>query len=413
MDFGLSFRTFFHVGAILLLALTSRFVVSGMSTETRQVPEDAGAAAGVAESAAAPRCGITKVFSSGYNEQIWQFNFNPCNGQITLAKKMQANPSLSFMEFGKDGSLYAIHEVQWFEGKKDGGLSRWTLLPASHWNGIQRVQTKHTLGWGPAHVKVDAQNRFIYVANYGGGSFTAFKLNGDGSIGSVMFNDVYGAGSGADPEGRQATSHAHGTTVYGRHVYVVDLGSDKIFHYEVRSPGDVIVKGSPAFTAMPPASGPRHMAIQHNLGMAYIIFELKNLIQSYKIDQGTGALSHVADFTILPDDLYNKPGVKNYGAEIAVHPNGRFLYCSNRGHGAIAVFAINTSNGGLSRIQIQDLAGTWPRHFLIHPEGRYILVAEQFKNQIEVVHVDPASGRLTPGVTIGTEAAPTVLAFAP
>lgn len=369
-----------------------------LDTETRQVPQ-----------AASP--GVTKVYSSGYNEQIWQFNFDASTGQISLGKKMQANPNLSFMEFGSDGSLYAIHEVQWFEGNKDGGLSRWKMLPATHWNGIQRVEAKRTLGWGPAHVLVDEANKFIYVANYGGGSFSAFRLNDDFSIGSVMLNDVYGKGSGADPEGRQAASHAHGTSVFGRHVYVVDLGSDKIFHYEVRQPGDVIVKGTPTFTATPPASGPRHMAIHQQKGIAYVIYELKNLVQAYRIE-ATGALRHLGDFALLPNEIYNNPNVKNYGAEIAVHPNGRFLFCSNRGHGAIAVFAIADS-GNLTRVQLFDLEGTWPRHFLIHPEGRHLLVAEQFKNQIEVVNLDPSNGLLTKGTTIGTEAAPTVLAFAP
>jgi len=411
MDFDLRRSAF--LTSLLLSVLLCGSTVAGMSTETRQEPTETREIAADADAAAAaPPSGMTKVYSSGYNEQIWQFNFDPVTGRITLGKKMQANPNLSFMEFGSDGSLFAIHEVQWFEGKKDGGLSRWKMLPASHWNGIKRVETKTTLGWGPAHVKVDEENKFIYVANYGGGSFTAFKLNADFSIGSVMLNDVYGRGSGADPEGRQAASHAHGSSVFGRHVYVVDLGSDKIFHYEVRSPGEVIVKGTPAFTATPPASGPRHMAIHKQKGLAFVIFELKNLLQTYRINAATGALTHLGDTALLPNDVYNEPGVKNYGAEIAVHPNGRFLYCSNRGHGAVVVFAI-AENGGLTRTQLYSLEGTWPRHFLIHPGGRHLLVAEQFKNRIQVLTVDPSNGHLTKGATIGTENAPTVLAFAP
>jgi len=406
MDFALLRQNGVKVATLLVSLLLCCSFISGMSVETRQVPE-----AACDEAASAPS-GITKIYSSGYSEQIWQFNFNPANGQISVGKKMQANPNLSFMEFGSDGSLFAIHEVQWFEGNKDGGLSRWKLLPATHWNGIQKVEAKRTLGWGPAHVAVDEENKFIYVANYGGGSFTAFKLNADFSIGSVMLNDVYGRGSGADPEGRQAASHAHGTSVFGRHVYVVDLGSDKIFHYEVRRPGEVIIRGTPTFTATPPASGPRHMAIHKQKGIAYVIYELKNLIQSYKIDSATGDLTHLGDFTLLPDEIYNQPGVKNYGAEIAVHPNGRFLYCSNRGHGAIVAFAIGV-DGGLTRIQLYALEGTWPRHFLIHPEGRHILVAEQFKNRIQVLGLDPSNGHLTKGATVGTQNAPTVLAIAP
>jgi len=412
MDFALNRRDgAFRITFVVLMCLCCSLTL-GMSVETRQVPEDAAAEAAAPAAAAATPNGITKVYSSGYNDQIWQFNFDAATGQITLGKKMQANPNLSFMEFGSDGSLYAIHEVQWFEGHKDGGLSRWKLLPATHWNGIQRIEAKRTFGWGPAHVAVDEENKFIYVANYGGGSFTAFKLNADSSIGSVMLNDVYGQGSGADPEGRQAASHAHGTSVFGRHVYVVDLGSDKIFHYEVRHPGEVIIKGTPLFTATPPASGPRHMAIHKQKGIAYVIYELKNLVQSYRINPATGALTHLADFTLLPDEMYNGGGVKDYGAEIAVHPNGRFLYCSNRGHGAIVAFAIGV-DGGLTRIQLYALEGTWPRHFLIHPEGRHILVAEQFKNRIQVLGIDPSNGHLTRGATVGTENAPTVLAFAP
>ena len=79
-----------------------------------------------------------------------------------------------------------------------------------------------------------------------------------------------------------------------------------------------------------------------------------------------------------------------------IHPSGRFLYGSNRGHDSIAIFAIDEQTGRLTTVARRSVGGENPRHFVIDPKGRYLLAANQDSDSIMVFAIDPETGDLVP-----------------
>ena len=162
------------------------------------------------------------------------------------------------------------------------------------------MQTVLSLGASPCHLECDFDRGLLYIANYDGGSFAVYKL--DMNSGAILgpepiYREDYGKGSNAEPE-RQAEAHAHGVTLWGSYVYVVDLGADKIWHYKVED--HAVKKASPEFTEVPRGYGPRHMAV--NGRYAYVVFELTSQVGIYEIDSANGGLKFLNSVRMMPQD---------------------------------------------------------------------------------------------------------------
>lgn len=246
------------------------------------------------------------------------------------------------------------------------------------------------------------------MTNYESGHFAIAKLQQDGMLGSGMFIESYDYGSNAIPD-RQAEPHPHGVCFRANFVYVVDLGGDRIYHYK-HGEGQDFSAGIREFTKAPRGSGPRHMVFHPMYDLAFLITELSNEIIAYKFDNINGVLSKTSTHEFLTDSL-KEGDVKNYGAEIMVHPNGRFLYVSSRGNGALISFRILDEQGGLERIEVVRLDGTWPRHFNIHSSGKVLLCADQFKEELYVFSIDDQSGKLTKVRTVECKNKPSCIIF--
>ena len=220
--------------------------------------------------------------------------------------------------------------------------------------------------------------------------FSVTKIDGDGYLGEDLYVKRYDVtGSRVDAE-RQKSSHPHGAYFKGRFVYVVDLGCDKIWHYE-HGESATFGPASPPFTITPPGSGPRHMAFHPVYNLAFLLTELSKELIVYSFNEKNGVLSFLSSHSYLSE----KHDGKNYGGEIIAHPNGKFLYLSNRGNGYLISYKILGEDGKLEKIEAVSLLGTWPRHFNIHPSGKFLLCADQFRNLIEVFSINEASGKLT------------------
>jgi 6-phosphogluconolactonase len=148
------------------------------------------------------------------------------------------------------------------------------------------------------------------------------------------------------------------------------------------------------------------MAIHADLMLAYVIFELESFIGVYSIDPETGALSEKFMVGIMAE-----PSEADYASEIEISPNQKQLYASNRGNGAILVYDILSDAGDLSQIQVQYVGGPMPRHFKVHPDGKFLLVALQESNKLELYQIDQDSGVLGPSQTIASDNNPTIVAY--
>lgn len=245
-------------------------------------------------------------------------------------------------------------------------------------------------GKGPCHLAIDASGRTLAVANYGDGSLATIRLDADGKPGGIV-SLVKSEGTGPNKK-RQDAPHAHG--VYfdyaNRFLFVPDLGIDKVLIQKFDPATSAFSESATDDMISPPGSGPRHMVFSPNEKHAYVINELTNTVSVAEFDAESGSLRPIQEITTLPNG-FSEP---NTTAEIEVHPNGDFVYGSNRGHDSIVVYKRDPKTGKLSFLQHAPCGGKTPRHFKIDPSGKWLICAHQNSDTISVLSLDPATGLL-------------------
>lgn len=242
-------------------------------------------------------------------------------------------------------------------------------------------------GQGPCHLAVNPEATAIAVANYGSGHTTSFLLDAKGYPSAVV-SSLRMAGKSVHPQ-RQTSAHAHGVYFADGHCFVPDLGVDQILTMEHDAKTAALRMAQPASIATAPGAGPRHLAFHLSKPWVYCVNELTNTVTHYERDKNV--LTAKETITTLPAEFH---GV-NTTAEIEVHPNGRFLYASNRGHNSIASFVIDSTSGALTATGQTLTNVKIPRHFVIAPGGAFMIVAGQDSDNLHVLAIDPQSGKLT------------------
>ena len=237
---------------------------------------------------------------------------------------------------------------------------------------------------------MDKSGQCVIAANYGGGSVGAWPIRADGSLGALTAL-LQHHGSSVDPK-RQEGPHAHsvGFDIANRHAFCADLGLDKLFIYQLEPKTAALTTNDPPFAALKPGAGPRHFAMDPTGRHLYAINELNNTITAFDYDASHGALEESQTVSTLPDKFTSL----NTAAEIAIHPSGKFLYGSNRGHDSLVVYAVDETTGKLTLVEHQSTLGKTPRAFGIDPTGNFLLVANQASDNIVIFRIDPKTGRL-------------------
>lgn len=289
--------------------------------------------------------------------------------------------------------LYAVNEVSRYQGRDAGSVSAFSIdRGTGTLTLLNRVSSR---GGGPCHVSLDASGKWVFVANYGGGSVAAFPVQDDGRLGdaSAFFQH---SGSSVNKE-RQSGPHGHAVTVSpdNRFVLAADLGLDKVLTYRIDPRAGGLAPADPPFSAIAPGSGPRHLAFRPDGKFAYVLSEMLSRVVAMRYDATRGTLTELQTLSTLPEGFAGD----NSGAEIAVHPGGRFLYASNRGHDSIAAFRIDAGKGTLTALDRVSTQGKTPRNFAIDPSGRLLIAANQNSSTIVVFRIDQATGGLTPAGT--------------
>lgn len=319
-------------------------------------------------------------------------------GAISAPELVAEASNPSFLAFTPDGKrLYAATETS------GGAVCGFAVQPDGK---LQKLNEQPSRGDGPCHVSVDAAGKYVLVANYGGGSVAALPIAADGSL-SPATGFAQHTGSSVNP-GRQKEPHAH--SIYpdaaGKFVYACDLGTDQVLVYALDSKG-ALTPHQPPFVKMAPGSGPRHLAL-HPGGFAYVINELLNTVTALKHDSAAGTFTEIQTVPTLPADFSGN----NSTAEIFIHPSGKFLYGSNRGHNSIVAYQV-AGDGRLTLIGHTPTEGKAPRNFAIDPSGKFLLAANQDTDNIVVFRIDPATGKLTSTGKSAQVGAPVCVLFAP
>jgi 6-phosphogluconolactonase len=264
-------------------------------------------------------------------------------------------------------------------------------------------------GDGPCHIALDKTGNWLFAANYNGGSVAVFPVHDDGSLGEAT-TFIQHSGSSVNHE-RQAGPHAHSVNISSdnRFLLVTDLGLDRILIYRFDAAKGTLTPNEPPFMAARFGAGPRHLAFTPDGHFVYVINELSATVVAYQYDAVRGSLKELQTLSTLPEDF---TGPKS-GAEIAVHPNGNFLYASNRGDDSIAVFRIDPRKGTLTDIDRVSTQGKTPRNFAIDPSGTRLYAANQDSNSVVVFRIDEQTGGLTPDGKVFEVPSPVCVLFIP
>jgi len=319
----------------------------------------------------------------GKSQGIYQGELDESTGEIKLGSLAVESSNPSFLALHPSGRfVYAVNEI----GK--GTVSAFAVQADGS---LREMNRQSSLGAGPTHLSLDHAGRNALAANYGTGEVAVLPVKDDGSLGEAT-GLLEPLGKGSKPANVHPRAHSVYVSGDDRFVYSCDAGIDRVFVNRLEAGKGAMEPADPPFVSSAPGAAPRHLAFGNGAKFVYVLLEAGNGIIVYARDADTGKLSEIQTISTLPADFHGKDAT----AEIEVHPNGQFLYCSNRGLNTIAGFAIDAASGKLTALGQTPTQGANPRFFTIDPSGKWLLAANQSANNIVVFRIDPESGALTP-----------------
>jgi 6-phosphogluconolactonase len=372
----------------------------------------AAAAVAVVSGSQAPSAGRL-VYVGTYTGQntnsqgIYAFRFDDTSGSLTPLGLQVETPSPSFLTFGRGGGvLYAVNELSNFKGESAGSVSSFAVNAAS--GALTPINVESSRGADPCFLQCDATGRFLAAANYTGGTFAIFPVGADGRLGPAA-TVTGGQGSGPD-SARQKGPHAHQVVFdpSNRYLLEVDLGIDRVLVYRFDPATGQVTPNDPPSVHLAPGSGPRHLVFAPDGRHVFVIAEMASTITTLAWDGATGVLRPLGTVSTLPAGYKGQSST----AEIAIHPNGRFLYGSNRGDDSIVVFSVDAA-GTLTFVEREPTRGRTPRHFTLDPSGRWLIAANQNSGTLAVFAVDQRTGALSPAGPLAEVPSPVCVLFKP
>jgi 6-phosphogluconolactonase len=321
---------------------------------------------------------------------IYRFELDIATGKLANGELAAETEQPTFLAIHPNQRfLYCVGEYAKLGDKKTGSISAFALDAKT--GKLKLLNQQSSGGGGPCHVIVDHTGKCVLAANYNTGSVCCLPIQKDGSLGEATAF-IQHQGKSVVP-GRQEGPHAHSMNVdaANRFAFAADLGLDKVLVYQFDPEKGTLRPHEPPAVEMAKGAGPRHFAFHPSGRFAYVINELDSTVTAFTYDAGKGSLKPVQTLSTLP-----KPHKGNSTAEVVVHPSGKFLYGSNRGHNSIAIFSIDEKTGELKVVGHQDKDIKTPRNFALDPTGSFLIVANQDSSSLVVFRVDPKTGELAP-----------------
>lgn len=331
------------------------------------------------------------TYTSGKSEGIYLYRFSLADGSLSRVGVTSgvSNPSYLTLDRARR-FLYSVEETEEFEGEKSGAVSAFKVDPKD--GSLRFINRTASKGGAPCYVTADDAGRFVLVANYVGGNVAVLPVSKGGGLGKAI--DVeQDSGSGPNRE-RQEGPHAHCIVLDASdsHAYACDLGTDKVMIYNLDAGRGRLVPNKQPFVSLKPGAGPRHLTFDRAGRHVYVLNELDSTVTAFARTRTSGALRELKTHPMLPADFKGE----NTGADIHLTPDGRFLYCSNRGHDSIAAFRVDSSTGELMPAGHTPTGGKTPRNFAVDPTGQFLLVANQRSDSVVTFRIDASTGGLTP-----------------
>jgi len=284
----------------------------------------------------------------------------------------------SVAAFRTGANFLAVHGLHLYAVTSGDRVGAYTIDPASA--GLTFINDVGTGGTGVAHVSVDRAGAWVMTANYGSGHVDVVPVRGDGGLGTALSPILAGV-----------KAHQIITDASNKYVFVPCLGDDKVAQYQFDATTGALTANTPAALSTANMAGPRHIAFAPDAKHAYLINEVGSTLSALAFDSSTGRLTELQTVSTRATGAAGT----NTCAEVVVHPNGKFVYGSNRGDNNIAVFAIDATSGMLTEVDHTSTQGMTPRNFTIDPSGTLLYAANQSSNTVVPFKIDPATGRLT------------------
>ncbi|HEY1110931.1 MAG TPA: lactonase family protein [Opitutaceae bacterium] len=321
--------------------------------------------------------------ATGGSKGIYRATLDTTKVRLSEAVLVAEVKAPGFLALHPDGDkLYAAANVE------GGGAIGYRIQPGGKLEAINAMPTGDGIG---AHIAVHPSGKFLLTAQYSGGSTALFPLDADGKLGKATVHKHEGKGSGVKPPQSQPRAHWAGFSPDGKFALVPDLGNDRIAIYRVDLAGPSLALHGYAVAA--PGAGPRHMRFSTDGKFIHLLNEFSLSVTTFAWDAATGTTKLISDVPTLSEEVKARE-THNSGAEILVHPSGRFVYTSNRGNDTVTVFQ-RDADATLKVAQVHNVRSAFPRNINLSPDGGWLLAGGQDSNTVTVHKVDPKTGELT------------------
>jgi 6-phosphogluconolactonase len=329
-------------------------------------------------------------FSKDGNGGIQLAELDGSTGELRVIRLVAPIKNSSFLAIHPNRRyLYATSKSDKRGGPNDDAVSAFEIDKKT--GDLKLLNHQPSAGANPCHIGFDRSGTHAFVSNYDGGNVAVLPIGADGRLREAT-SVVARLGSSLGQVG-QAILHPHEVVLDAsdRFAYVPDLGLDKVlvFRYDAAQ-GALSANGTGDFSGTAGA-GPRHFLFHPSGTWAYVINELSSTITVLEYDPISGKLTAVD----VKSTLSEPSNRQNDAAEIIIHPGGRFLYGSNRGHDSIAMFLIDQSNGHLTSLGCQPAGGRTPTSICFDSTGRFLVSANLDSDNLVLHEVDLATGKLS------------------
>ena len=305
-------------------------------------------------------------------------------GIFTPVSESDAGINPSYLCISKKrGLIYAVNEVGRVKDRRAGAVSTLRIDPQT--GKAEKINEITVPNGGPCYISLTADEGFLLVANYGGGSVAVVRLDAGGVPEAVTDTIIFKAEGDARSRGHMVAPGPD-----GRKIYVSDLGLDRIAIYDLDPVSGKLKLIDNGYAKLAKGAGPRHFAFGRDGSKMYVINELNSTLTVFDVDK-SGALKEIQTITTLPAGFSDK----NYCADIHVSKDGKYVYGSNRGHNSIVTYKIG-SDGKVTVAGHTPCGGEWPRNFVLDPSGKYLLVGNQNSGNISLFTLDKKSGLPVP-----------------
>lgn len=348
------------------------------------------------------------TYTGPKSKGIYVCEYDPAKGTLGTPRLAVETKSPSFLAIHPSRKyMYAVGEVGQFNGQKSGMVSVFAIDGKT--GGLTLLNMQPSGGIGPCHVSIDATGKCVMAANYSSGSVCSLPVADDGKLREPA-STIYHKGVAANLK-RQGGPRAHSIVVdpTNRFAMAADLGLDRVFVYRLDAENAKLEPHDPPYVAVKPVAGPRHFAFHPSGKWAYVINEIDCTVTAFAYDSARGTLTEIQTITTIPGAVE-----KDFStAEIVAHPNGKFVYGSNRGHNSIAGYAVDEATGKLTALGQTPALCKMPRNFVIDPSGKHLLTEGHTSDDIFVFRLDETTGKLEPTGFKLEIASPVCIRFVP